>query len=142
LVQINSYCRDRADKLAKWAGLTPSVYQSANVTKTGSIPEQGSRHIRGFLVKLAHVALRSTGRFKAFFERLMSKKGDRKAFIAVAPKMLRIDRTRCSRMKFPDSSRSDSLKMPGKMLASAGSLNCCRELRKWLAGIRIERISG
>lgn len=30
------------DKPANWAGLTPSVYQSANSTRTGSIKKQGS----------------------------------------------------------------------------------------------------
>lgn len=30
-----------ADKLAKWAGSTPSVYQSANTNYTGSITKQG-----------------------------------------------------------------------------------------------------
>jgi len=79
-----------ADKLTKWAGLTPSVYQSANVTRTGSITKQGSRHIRWILVELAHVAIRSPGRLKSFFERLMPKKGYKKAIVAVARKMLRI----------------------------------------------------
>lgn len=79
-----------ADKLTKWAGLTPSVYQSANVTRTGSITKQGSRHIRWILVELAHVAIRSKGQIKSFFGRLMPKKGYKKAIIAVARKMLRI----------------------------------------------------
>jgi len=79
-----------ADKLTKWAGLTPSVYQSANVTKTGSITKQGSRHIRWILVELAHVAIRSKGQIRSFFERLMPKKGYKKAIVAVARKMLRI----------------------------------------------------
>ena len=79
-----------ADKLTKWAGLTPSIYQSANVTRTGSITKQGSRHIRWILVELAHVAIRSKGQIKSFFERLMPKKGYKKAIVAVARKMLRI----------------------------------------------------
>ncbi|PKG31867.1 IS110 family transposase [Methanoregula sp.] len=79
-----------ADKLAKWAGLTPSVYQSANVTRTGSITKQGSKHIRWILVELAHIAIRSPGRIKSFFERLMPKKGYKKSIVAVARKMLRI----------------------------------------------------
>jgi len=79
-----------ADKLAKWAGLTPSVYQSANVTRTGSITKQGSKHIRWILVELAHIAIRSPGRIKSFFERLLPKKGYKKSIVAVARKMLRI----------------------------------------------------
>jgi transposase len=111
-----------ADKLTKWAGLTPSVYQSANVTRTGSITKQGSRHIRWILVELAHVAIRSPGRLKSFFERLMPKKGYKKAIVAVARKMLRIvwhllvhdevfedDIPRSKQVKFP--------KMPKKIQA-------------------------
>lgn len=79
-----------ADKLTKWAGLTPAVYQSASVTRTGAITKQGSRHIRWILVELAHVAIRSPGRIKTFFERLMPKKGYKKAIVAVARKMLLI----------------------------------------------------
>jgi len=81
---------ENADKLTKWAGLTPSVYQSANVTRTGSITKQGSRHIRWILVELAHVAIRSPGQIRTFFERLMPKKGYKKAIVAVARKMLRL----------------------------------------------------
>ena len=111
-----------ADKLTKWAGLTPSVYQSANVTRTGSITKQGSRHIRWILVELAHVAIRSPGRIRTFFERLMPKKGYKKAIVAVARKMLRIvwhllihdevfvdDFPRSKQVKFP--------KMPKKVQA-------------------------
>ena len=111
-----------ADKLTKWAGLTPSVYQSANVTRTGSITKQGSRHIRWILVELGHVAIRSPGRIRTFFERLMPKKGYKKAIVAVARKMLRIvwhllvhdevfvdDLPRSKQVKFP--------KMPKKIQA-------------------------
>jgi len=109
-----------ADKLAKWAGLTPSVYQSANVTRTGSITKQGSRHIRWILVELAHIAIRSPGRIRTFFERLLPKKGYKKSIVAVARKMLRIvwhllvhdevfvdDIPRSKQVKFP--------KMPNKI---------------------------
>ena len=66
------------------------MYQSANVTRTGSITKQGSRHIRWILVELAHVAIRSPGRIRTFFERLMPKTGYKKTIVAVARKMLRL----------------------------------------------------
>jgi len=81
---------ENADKLAKWAGLTPAVYQSANVTRTGAITKQGSRHIRWILVEIAHIAIRSPGKIRSFFERLLPKKGYKKSIVAVARKMLRI----------------------------------------------------
>lgn len=68
---------DDSDKLTKWAGLTPTVYQSSNVTRTGSITKQGSHHIRWILVELAHVAILSPGQIKTFFERLIRKKQER-----------------------------------------------------------------
>ncbi len=105
---------DDADKLTKWAGLTPSVYQSANVTRTGSITKQGSKHIQWILVELAHIAIRSPGRIRSFFERLLPKKGYKKSIVAVARKMLRIvwhllvhdelfidERPRSKQVKFP-----------------------------------------
>lgn len=81
---------ENADKLAKWAGLTPAVYQSANVTRTGPITKQGSRHLRWILVEMAHIAIRTPGRIKSFFERLLPKKGYKKSIVAVARKLLRI----------------------------------------------------
>jgi len=44
-----------ADKLPKWAILTPSVYPSANITRTGSITEQGSRQIKQILRIVWHL---------------------------------------------------------------------------------------
>jgi len=38
------------DKLTKWAGITPWVYQSADKLHTGSISKQGSTHLRWILV--------------------------------------------------------------------------------------------
>jgi Transposase and inactivated derivatives len=46
------------DKLAKWAGFTPSVYQSANTNYTGSITKQGSKYLRWALIEAAHSAIR------------------------------------------------------------------------------------
>lgn len=81
---------ENADKLAKWAGLTPAVYQLANVTRTGPITKQGSRHLRWILVEMAHIAIRTPGKIRSFFERLLPKKGYKKSIVAVARKLLRI----------------------------------------------------
>jgi transposase len=40
------------DKLAAWCGLTPRVSQSADMLVTGSIPKQGSKHVRQCSFKL------------------------------------------------------------------------------------------
>lgn len=103
-----------ADKLTKWAGLTPSVYQSANVTRTGSITKQGSKHIRWILVELAHIAIRSPGKIRSFFERLLPKKGYKKSIVAVARKMLRIvwHLLVYDELFVDDSPRSKHVKLP------------------------------
>lgn len=79
-----------SDKLAKWAGLTPSVYQSANTNYTGPITKQGSPHLRRILIECGHTAIRSSGRLKNCFDKYLPGKGYKKAIVAVARKMLRI----------------------------------------------------
>ena len=44
---------DKAEQLAAWSGLVPTVYQSADKLVTGSITKHGSRHIRWILVEVA-----------------------------------------------------------------------------------------
>ncbi len=79
-----------SDKITKWAGLTPSVYQSANTNYTGPITKQGSSHLRRILIECAHAAIRSSGKLKNFFNKLFPGKGYKKAIVAVARKILRI----------------------------------------------------
>ena len=79
-----------SDKLTKWAGLTPSVYQSANTNFTGPITKQGSKHLRRILIECAHISIRSSGRMKNYFDRLLPSKGFKKAIVAVARKILKI----------------------------------------------------
>jgi transposase len=50
---------DKAEQLAAWAGLVPTVYQSADKLITGSITKHGSRHIRRILVEVAQAISRS-----------------------------------------------------------------------------------
>jgi transposase len=64
------------DQLAAWAGLVPSVYQSAGKFITGSITKHGSRHIRRILVEIARVIARAkNSKLKRFFLRIKAKKG-------------------------------------------------------------------
>lgn len=115
IVEIgNVYDFDDADKLTKWAGLTPKVYQSANVTITGSITKQGSRHIRWILVELAHIAIRSPGRIKSFFERLMPKMATRKLSLRLPGKCsgssgISLFTMKYSLMNSPEPNRLNSL---------------------------------
>ena len=91
LAEIGNYNDfDKAEKLAAWCGLVPSVYNSADKNYTGSITKQGSRNIRRILVEVAHVIARTKGRskLKSFFLRIQAKKGTNIAAVALARKVL------------------------------------------------------
>jgi transposase len=75
-------------KLVSWVGLSPSLYQSGNITRTGSITRQGNTRIRWFLVEAALMAARYDPKMKIFYDRILKKKGSQKARVAVARKML------------------------------------------------------
>jgi len=91
LAEIGNYNDfDKAEQLAAWCGLVPSVYQSADKIYMGSITKQGSGHIRRILVEVAHVIARTKGRskLKSFFLRIKAKKGNNIAAVALARKVL------------------------------------------------------
>ncbi|MHA1632509.1 MAG: IS110 family transposase [Candidatus Freyarchaeota archaeon] len=77
-------------KLISWAGLAPSLYQSGSVERHGRITKQGSRMLRWVMVECAKVAVRHDGRFGEFYERVRRRRGDGKAIVAVAAKILKI----------------------------------------------------
>jgi len=79
----------KPEQLAAWAGLVPSVYQSAGKLITGSITKHGSRHIRWILVQVARVIARGReSKLKRFFLRVKAKKGSNVAVVALAKKVL------------------------------------------------------
>ena len=75
-------------KLVSWVGLAPSLYQSGNITRTGSITRQGNTRIRWYLVEAALMAAMYDPKMKIFYDRILKKKGNQKARVAVARKML------------------------------------------------------
>jgi transposase len=80
---------DKPEELAAWAGIVPSVYQSADKLATGSITKHGSRHIRRILVEVAHVIARTRdSKLNRFFQRVQSKKGYNVAAVALARKVI------------------------------------------------------
>jgi len=77
------------DKLAAWCGIVPSVYQSADKLRTGSITKQGSKHIRWIMVQVAQAAAKKKGsKLRKFFLRVKAKKGHNVAVVALARKIL------------------------------------------------------
>lgn len=77
-------------KLVSWAGLAPSLHQSGSVEYHGNITKQGSRMLRWIMVEAARVAVNHDDRMRAFYECVKHRRGDQKAIIAVANKMLKI----------------------------------------------------
>ena len=77
-------------KLVSWAGLAPSLRQSGDVEYHGSITKQGSKMLRWIMVESARVAANHDPRLRCFYERVKERRGDQKAIVAVATKMLKI----------------------------------------------------
>jgi transposase len=91
LAEIGDFNRfETADKLAAYAGLVSSTYQSGTSCYQGHITKQGNRWLRWILVECASIAVRKTNRLQRFFRRLSMKKGYQKAIVATARKELTI----------------------------------------------------
>lgn len=77
-------------KLISWAGLAPGLYQSGNVERHGRITKQGSKLLRWIMVECARIAVRYDARLGEFYRRVSGRRGEQKALVAVACKMLKI----------------------------------------------------
>ena len=90
LAEIGNYLDFKTpEQLAMWAGIVPSVYQSADKLITGSITKQGSKHLRWILVQVAHaISHKKGGKLKKFFLKIRAKKGHLVAIVALARKVL------------------------------------------------------
>lgn len=75
------------DKLCSYAGLTPSVYQSGDKTRMGRI-KKGNKYIRWILIQAVPIAIKKDQKLQAFYQRICRRKGNKKAKIATARKML------------------------------------------------------
>ncbi len=80
------------DKLACYAGLVPSTYQSSQIQYSGRITKQGNSHLRWILTQCAHASVKSrySHKLKTFYLRIERKKGKQKAIVATARKMLTV----------------------------------------------------
>lgn len=79
------------NKLAKWAGITPRVYQSVDKLHTGSITKQGPKHLRWVLIESAHACVRSkNSKIRTFFDRIFARFGYKKDIVVVARKILKL----------------------------------------------------
>ncbi len=71
-----------------YVGLVPSLHQSGDVSFTGHITRDGDKFLRRNMIECARVAIRKDPHLKEFYVKLRHKRGERKALIAVARKMV------------------------------------------------------
>ena len=93
IAEIADFSRfESPDKLASYAGLVPSTYQSSQTQYNGRITKQGSKWLRWILTQCTHASIKSrtNHKLKSFYLRLEKKKGKQKAIVATARKMLTI----------------------------------------------------
>jgi transposase len=88
---------ESAKHASKWAGLAPGQNESAGKRKSSRIGK-GNRYLRSALIQAAHAAVKKPDTFlAAFYRRLASRRGKKKAIVAVAHKLLVIVYTLLSR---------------------------------------------
>ena len=75
-------------KLVSYAGLAPSIRESAGKTMTGRITKQGSPWLRWILVQCALTAIKYDTHLRTFYERIRNRKGHAKAIVATAKELL------------------------------------------------------
>ena len=74
---------------AAWAGICPGNNESAGKRRNGRI-RRGNPILRAILVECAHAAVRTRGcQFQAYHRAVTSRRGYKRAIVAVAHKMLR-----------------------------------------------------
>ncbi|WP_458720653.1 IS110 family RNA-guided transposase [Candidatus Nitrosocosmicus sp. R] len=75
-------------KLVSYAGLDPSIRESAGKTITGRITKQGSPWLRWILVQCALTAVKYDSRLGAFYIGIKNRKGHGKDIVATAKELL------------------------------------------------------
>lgn len=75
-------------KLCSYAGLVPSVYQSARTLRRGHITKEGNKLLRWILVECAHRAVVSDPHLSKRYNKLRKRFGGNKAIVCIARKML------------------------------------------------------
>lgn len=77
-------------KLASYAGIVPSTYQSSSTQYNGNITKRGNKWLRWILTQCVHASVKSkkSHKLKSFYLRIERKKGKQKAIVATAHKML------------------------------------------------------
>ncbi len=75
-------------KVAAYVGLALMEYSSGDKRRFGSISKGGSRLLRYLLVEAAQITVRRDERLKSFLPAALRRRGEQKAKVAVARKLL------------------------------------------------------
>src|SRR5215813_8126228 len=78
--------------LCSYAGLIPSTHSSGGITYHGSITKTGSKYLRWIMLECLHAHIRNdnNSNITKFYHRISKKKGNSKAAVAAASKLLKI----------------------------------------------------
>lgn len=88
LAEVGNIQRFKSAKaLSSYVGIIPSVYQSGETRRTGSITKEGTAYLRWALIQAAHKSVVQKSHLASFYRRL-KKKDKKKAKVAVARKIL------------------------------------------------------
>jgi len=79
-----------AAKLASYAGLIPSTYQSGDKTRHGRITKQGNSNLRWALIEATQVAIVNSPYFRAHYEQIKRRAGVKSAIVATSRRLLEI----------------------------------------------------
>ena len=116
LAEIGNICQfNNSKQLVSWAGLSPAVYESAGKSAHGHITKRGSKYLRTNLIEAAQsIARGKPNRLKHFFSRIQSRKGYKKAIVALARKLLTIIHHLLSNNEkyFEPSGKEKKIKLP------------------------------
>ena len=77
-----------AGRLCKWAGVCPGNDESAGKRRRGDTAP-GNRYVRALLCQIAWAAVRTASQFKSRFQNLVSRRGTKRAIVAIGHKVLK-----------------------------------------------------
>jgi Transposase IS116/IS110/IS902 family len=78
--------------LCSYAGLIPSTHSSGGITYHGSVTKTGSKYLRWIMLECLHAHIRNdkNSNVTQFYHRISKKKGNSKAAVAAASKLLKV----------------------------------------------------
>ena len=78
--------------LCSYAGLVLTTHSSGGITYHGAITKTGSKHLRWIMIECvyAHMRISKNSNITRFYTRLTKRKGNSKAVVAPASKLLKV----------------------------------------------------